>query len=111
MQRNSFTVMRVWKQWTDEHRTTRKTGSGRWKVTSARDDRHLLRMTGNDRAASSRQLKARWFTATGVLMSASSIRCGRVLRARVHLVRILLTANHRLLRLQWTHEHRAWQAD
>ncbi|PRD18897.1 UNVERIFIED_CONTAM: hypothetical protein NCL1_59099 [Trichonephila clavipes] len=23
-QRNSTTVMRVWKQWTDEHRTTRK---------------------------------------------------------------------------------------
>ncbi|GFW06154.1 uncharacterized protein TNCV_36301 [Trichonephila clavipes] len=26
-QRNISTVMRVWKQWTDEHRTTRKTGS------------------------------------------------------------------------------------
>ncbi|GFS88545.1 hypothetical protein TNCV_1461701 [Trichonephila clavipes] len=25
-QRNSSTVMRVWKQWTDNHRTTRKTG-------------------------------------------------------------------------------------
>ncbi|GFS89945.1 uncharacterized protein TNCV_506751 [Trichonephila clavipes] len=25
-------------QWTDEHRTTRKTGSGRRNVTSARDD-------------------------------------------------------------------------
>ncbi|GFX90295.1 uncharacterized protein TNCV_3848701 [Trichonephila clavipes] len=28
VQRNSSIVMRVWKQWTDEHRTTRKTGSG-----------------------------------------------------------------------------------
>ncbi|GFS49089.1 transposable element Tcb2 transposase [Trichonephila clavipes] len=27
--------MRVWKQWTDEPRTTRKTGSGRRKVASA----------------------------------------------------------------------------
>ncbi|GFW05256.1 hypothetical protein TNCV_3357751 [Trichonephila clavipes] len=44
--------MRVWKQWTDEHRTTRKTGSGRRKVTSARDDRHLLRMVVNDRKTS-----------------------------------------------------------
>ncbi|GFV00328.1 transposable element Tc1 transposase [Trichonephila clavipes] len=25
--------------------------------------------------------------------------------------KILLTANHRRLRLQWAHEHRAWQAD
>ncbi|GFX56888.1 transposable element Tcb2 transposase [Trichonephila clavipes] len=33
-----------------------KTGSARRKVTSARDDRHLLRMAVNDRTASSRQL-------------------------------------------------------
>ncbi|GFX42897.1 transposable element Tc1 transposase [Trichonephila clavipes] len=62
------------------------------KVTSARDDRHLLRMAVNDRTASSRQLAARWSTSTSVLM-------------------IPLTANHRRLRLQWAHEHRAWQAD
>ncbi|GFU68061.1 transposable element Tcb2 transposase [Trichonephila clavipes] len=48
--------MRVWKKWTDEHQTTRKTGSGRRKVTSARDGRHLLRMAMNDCTASSRQL-------------------------------------------------------
>ncbi|GFW00433.1 transposable element Tc1 transposase [Trichonephila clavipes] len=31
VQRNSSTVMRVWKQWTYDHRTTRKTGSGQRK--------------------------------------------------------------------------------
>ncbi|GFT45921.1 uncharacterized protein TNCV_2250591 [Trichonephila clavipes] len=106
--------MRVLKQWTDEHRTTRKTSSGRLKVTSACDDRHLLRMEVNDCIASSRHLVACWFTATGVLMSASSIRrrlLHRGLRARVPLYRILLKVNHRRLRLQWAHEHRAWQAD
>ncbi|GFX69860.1 transposable element Tcb2 transposase [Trichonephila clavipes] len=71
-QRNSSNVIRVRKQWTDEHRTTRKTGSGRRKVTSACDDRHLILMAVNDRTASSRQLAARWSTDTGVLMSASS---------------------------------------
>ncbi|GFX42084.1 hypothetical protein TNCV_2134991 [Trichonephila clavipes] len=35
VQRNSSPVMRVWKQWTDEHRTTRKTGSGRRKRNHA----------------------------------------------------------------------------
>ncbi|GFY19311.1 uncharacterized protein TNCV_4126981 [Trichonephila clavipes] len=35
-QRNRSTVMRVWKQWTDEHQTTRKTHSGRRKETSKR---------------------------------------------------------------------------
>ncbi|GFW60161.1 uncharacterized protein TNCV_1842441 [Trichonephila clavipes] len=55
VQWNSSTVMQVWKQWTDEHRTTRKTGSGRRKVTSVRDDRHLHRMVMNDRIAFSGQ--------------------------------------------------------
>ncbi|GFU90397.1 transposable element Tc1 transposase [Trichonephila clavipes] len=81
-------------------------------VTSACDDRHLLRVAVNDREASSRQLAARWSFATGVLLSAlSSRRCllKRGLRARVPLYRIPLTAKHR--RLQWTHENRVWQAD
>ncbi|GFS59081.1 transposable element Tc1 transposase [Trichonephila clavipes] len=106
--------MRVWKQWTDEPRTTRETGSGRRKVSSARDDRHLLRIAVNDRTAFSRQLAAHWSTATGVLMSASSIRrclLHHGLRTRVPLYRIPLTASHRWLRLQWAHEHRARQAD
>ncbi|GFU07007.1 transposable element Tcb2 transposase [Trichonephila clavipes] len=62
----------------------------------------------------SRQLTARWSTATGVLMSASSIRRPLLhhgLRASMPLYRIPLTANHRCLRLQWVHEHRAWRAD
>ncbi|GFX63600.1 transposable element Tc1 transposase [Trichonephila clavipes] len=103
--------MRVWKQWIDEHRTIRKTGSRRWKVTSACDDRHLLLMAVNDRTASSAQLAPRWSTATGALMSASSIRrclLHRRLRARVPLYRSLLTTNHRLQR---AHEHKAWQVD
>ncbi|GFX56511.1 transposable element Tc1 transposase [Trichonephila clavipes] len=114
VQRNSSTVMRVWKQWTDEHRTARKTGSGRRKVTLAHKDRPLLLMAVNDCTASSRQLAARWSTATGLLMSASSI-CRHLLhhrlRARVPVYRIFLTANHRRLRLQWAHGHRALQAD
>ncbi|GFX80166.1 transposable element Tc1 transposase [Trichonephila clavipes] len=71
-------------------------------------------MAVNDRTASSRQLSARWSTATGVLESTSSIRrrlLHRGLRARSPLYRIPLTENHRRLRLQWILDHRAWQAD
>ncbi|GFX47364.1 uncharacterized protein TNCV_4691691 [Trichonephila clavipes] len=53
VQWNSSTVMQVWKQWTDEHRTTQKTVSGRRKVKSARDNRHLHSMAVKDRKASS----------------------------------------------------------
>ncbi|GFW37139.1 uncharacterized protein TNCV_5020371 [Trichonephila clavipes] len=59
VQRNSSIVMRVWKKCTDKHQTTRKTGSGRWKVTSARDDRHLLCIAVNDRTVSCSQLAGR----------------------------------------------------
>ncbi|GFT04351.1 HTH_Tnp_Tc3_2 domain-containing protein [Trichonephila clavipes] len=64
--------------------------------------------------APSERLAARWSTATGVLMSVSSIYRRLLhhrLRARVSLYRIPLTANYRRLRLQWTLEHRTWQAD
>ncbi|GFX59615.1 transposable element Tcb2 transposase [Trichonephila clavipes] len=61
-----------------------------------------------------RQWAARWSTAIGVLMPASSIRrrlLHRGLGARVPLYRIPLKANHRQPHLQWAPEHRAWQAD
>ncbi|GFU97423.1 transposable element Tc1 transposase [Trichonephila clavipes] len=38
VQRNSSTIRRVSKQWTDEGRTARNSGSGPRNVTSARDD-------------------------------------------------------------------------
>ncbi|GFU72656.1 transposable element Tc1 transposase [Trichonephila clavipes] len=89
--RNSSTVMRVGKQWTEEYRTTRKTGSGRRKGTSAYDYGHLLRMAVNDRKTSSKQLTVCWSTGKSVLMSASSISrrlMHRGLRAKVLLYRI-----------------------
>ncbi|GFY08271.1 transposable element Tc1 transposase [Trichonephila clavipes] len=96
VQRNSSTIMRVWKQWTDEGQTARKSGSGLRNVRSARDDRRLVRMAQTDRTASSRQLVAQWSTATGVSLCASSIRrrlLQRGLRARIPLYRIPLTQN------------------
>ncbi|GFW20122.1 transposable element Tc1 transposase [Trichonephila clavipes] len=86
--------MRASKQWTDEGRTARKSGSGPRNVTSAREDRHLVRMAQTDRTAFSRQLAAQWSTATRVSLCASSIRrrlLQRGLRARIPLCRIPLT--------------------
>ncbi|GFY03246.1 transposable element Tcb1 transposase [Trichonephila clavipes] len=74
VQRNISTIMRVSKQWTDEGRTARKSGSGPRNVTSAPDDRRLVRMAQTDRTAFSRQLAAQWSTATCVSLCASSIR-------------------------------------
>ncbi|GFW27456.1 transposable element Tc1 transposase [Trichonephila clavipes] len=95
VQLNSSTVVQVCKQWTDEHRTNRKTGSEPRKVTSASDDRHLLRMIVNDCTASSMQLAARWSIDTSVLMSTTSIR-RRLLHRGLHETRFNL----------WDHDDR-----
>ncbi|GFW68199.1 transposable element Tc1 transposase [Trichonephila clavipes] len=78
--------MRVSKQWTDEGRTARKSVSGPRNVTSACEDRRLVRMAQTDHTAFSRQLAAQWSTATRVSLCASSIRrrlLQRGLRARI----------------------------
>ncbi|GFV46179.1 transposable element Tc1 transposase [Trichonephila clavipes] len=114
VQRNRIPIMRVSKQWTDEGRTARKSVSGPRNVTSAREDRRLVRMAQTDRTAFSRQLAAQWSTATRVSLCASSIRrrlLQRGLRARIPLYRIPLTQNHRRLRLHWANVHRSWRAD
>ena len=74
VQGNSSRAMLVWKQCTNEHRETRKTGSGWRKLTSALDDRHLLRMAVNHNTAFSRQLAACWSTGTDVLSTSSICR-------------------------------------
>ena len=70
-------------------------------------------MTVNDRTASSRQLAARWSTATGVLSRFRQFVdvCDMWIACKGALYRIPFTENHPRLSLQWAHEHRAWQAD
>ncbi|GFV52155.1 transposable element Tcb2 transposase [Trichonephila clavipes] len=83
-------------------------------MTSAREDRSLVRMAQTDRKAFSRQLAAQWSTPTRVALCASSIRrrlLQRGLRARIPLYMIPLTQNHRHLRLHWANVHRSWLAD
>ena len=91
------TVMRVWNQWREEGRTQRRAGTGPRNVTTARDE-----------------LSRRWNTATGLGMSASTVR-RRLLRAglvaRMPLHRLPLSRDHQRLRLQWARERRHWRAE
>ena len=92
VQGSSSTVMWVWKHWTDEHGTTWEIVNWQRKVTSACNNRHLLRMAVNNRTSSFRQLVTRFSVATGILISSSLI-CKRLLhrgeRSRVLLCMIL----------------------
>ena len=54
------TVMRIWNQWREEGLTQRPADTGPRNVTTARDDRHLVRMAVTDRTASSTMLSRRW---------------------------------------------------
>ncbi|GFY13851.1 hypothetical protein TNCV_986231 [Trichonephila clavipes] len=67
--------MRVRKQWTVHHRTTRNSGTERRKVTPVRGDRHLLRKVVNDRTASFRLLAAGLSTATCRLPQFVDVSC------------------------------------
>lgn len=112
--RNATTIMRAWRQWSEENRAHRRPGSGRPSTTTPRDDRHLYRMCVADRTATSTVLAQQWGAAVGRRMSASTVRrrlISRGLMARVPLLRIPLTQNHRRLRLQWAHQHQQWQAE
>ncbi|GFS84464.1 transposable element Tcb1 transposase [Trichonephila clavipes] len=83
--------MRVWKQWTDEHRITRKTDSGRRKAVGS--------------------TLVYCYRCTNVGFVNSSVSAAPWNACKSTLIQDPLMANHRRLRLQWAHEHRAWQAD
>ena len=108
------TAMRVWNQWREEGRTQRRAGTGPRNVTTARDDRHLVRMAVTDRIAPSTVLSRCWSIATGLDLSAATVR-RRLLRAglvvRMPLRRSPLSRDHQRLRLQWARERRNWHAE
>ena len=96
----STTVMRVWNQWREKSLTQVRAGTGSRNVTTARDDRHIVRMVATDREASSTGLSRRWSTATGLDLSASIVR-RRLLRAglvaRMPLHQLPLSRDHQCL--------------
>ncbi|PSN31409.1 hypothetical protein C0J52_25475 [Blattella germanica] len=99
------TVMRVWNE-------QRRADIVPRNVTTARDDRHLVRMAVTDRTDSSTVLSRRWNTATGLGMSASTVRLLRAgLVARMPLRRFPLSRDHQRLKLQWVRERRHWRAE
>ena len=112
--RNSSTVMRVWKYWTDEHWSTRKTGCRRRNVMSERDDQHLLRMVVNDHGSWHHVgllLQVYLWRLCQFINICCTLDCLQDAADMVPLYSFLFMANHRQLHLQWAHEHTARQAN
>ena len=88
----------------------RETGN----MTTARDDCYLVRTSVTDRTASSTVLSRRWSFATGLDMSASTVRRW-LLRAgpvdRMPLRRPPLSRDPQRLKLQCARERRHWRAE
>ena len=108
------TVMCVLNQWKEEGHMQRQAGTGPRNVTTARDDRHLVHMAVTDRTASSTVLSQHWSTATGLDLSASTVRhrlerVGQV--ACMPLSQFPLCRDHQCLRLQRVHECHHWCAE
>ena len=92
------TVKCVWNQWREEGHTQRPRN-----VTTARDDRHLVRIDVTYRRMSSTVSSRGWSAATGLDLSASTVRrpllrAGLVARMSLH--RLPLSRDHQRLRLQ-----------
>ena len=108
------TVTRVWNQWREEGHTQRQAGIGPHNVITAQDGCHLVHMAMTDRTASTIVLSRRWSTATGLDLSASTVRCHLLragLVARMPLHRLPLSRDHQCLRLQWTCEYHHWHVE
>ena len=83
-------------------------------MTTARDDRHLVRMAMTDCTASSTVLNRCWSTVMGLDLSASTV-CRRLLMvglaARMPLRQFSLSTDHQCLRLQRARERHHWHAE
>ena len=87
--------------------------SGRPRMSTAREDRALVRMSAVNPRLVVRALRQRWRTTYGAQASASTLGWGLIavgLRGRVAARKPLLTARHRQVRLQWARERLHWTA-
>ena len=86
-------MKRIRKKWTEENQARRKPGIEARISTTARYDRHYIHMAVTDMTATSHALVQRWSTATGALLSSSTVRrrllrTSSWLRARLYYVRL-----------------------
>ena len=108
---SNFTVNRIWNQWLKEGDCSRKVGSGRKKITSAREDRRIRRSALTCRKATARELKDN--LAIGQTYTPSVTTISRRLHdagiySRRPLLGLPLTHQHKACRLEWCCSRKNW---
>ena len=90
-----------------------KPRSGRPRVSSARNDRILIRMCRENRRMTSQELQQQWSNQTGVQCSTRAVR-GRLLdhglRSYKAVKKPLINERQRLARRRWAQAHKNWTA-
>ena len=91
--------------------TDNRKRSGRPKISSSREDRHLVHLSLQDRRLTSPQLKRQWEDTCGIVCSSRTVRkrLDNVgLHGRVAKKKPLLTERHKRIRLNWAKERKNW---
>ncbi|GFT39812.1 transposable element Tcb1 transposase [Trichonephila clavipes] len=106
--------MRICDRWMQEGTTDRRGRSHPPQCTTSREDRQIMRMAVMDRSVTSRTIAQHIESVTHHSVSARTIRRRLQqsgLSARLPLLGLPLTQNHRRLRCQWRDERRIWATE
>lgn len=93
---------------------TNRPKSGRKRLTTAREDRHIERIAIRERTKSSRDLSSELLERHGVCISARTVRRRLVesgLHGRIARRKPRLTAEHKKKRLQWAQKYKNWTVE
>ena len=108
------TVEDVWKRYLETGSHENRPRSGRPPASTSRQDRHLVRMSLQDRFLTAPQLRVEWKESCGVSVSKSTVNCRLVaagLNGRISRRKPLLTQRHRRLRLEFARQYQCWTVD
>lgn len=111
---NQSTVVRLLQKYQRTGDVARKRGRGRKRVTTAAEDRYLIRLCIRNRRASSSDLKRAWQEGSGITSSARTVRrrlLAAGLAARRPRRKPLLSKTMRAARLKWAKAHCKWTAE
>ncbi|GFV54921.1 transposable element Tcb1 transposase [Trichonephila clavipes] len=104
-------ISRLWKQFQDEGNQSRCYSTGRPRVTTPNEDRHLAATAKRNRRSTTSDLSRQLSSATGTTVSRQTVyrRLEHIgLYARKPVRCVPLTATHCRLRLTWSREHALW---
>lgn len=100
------TVMRWWNRYKHEDHVQRRSGSGRPRITTPREDRQLILSIKMNRFTPVARLWPAWGHGSVRTATRRAVQAG--LRAYRPLTRIPLSLKNRRLRKEWAYDHRAW---